>query len=300
MRQRILSVAIYGLASGIGLVAFVYPFLIPLAREGTQGQAHVGDAPLLLTALVGLCFVVLLLEVQGQAVNAKFVALLGILVSMNAVLRFLEVAVPGPGGISPIFFLIVLTGYVFGGRFGFLMGALTLLVSALITGAVGPWLPYQMFVAGWIGMSAPLCRLLVRAVRGEGRRREIVVLAAFAGVWGFVFGVLMNVWFWPYAVGPAEQYWEPGIGFVETLRRYAAFYVATSLIWDILRAGGNVLLILILGEPALRALRRFRRRFAFSHQPAYGSSREPVALARGSSALREETPYPVSQDVALR
>jgi energy-coupling factor transport system substrate-specific component len=299
MRERILSVAIYGLASGIGLVAFVYPFLIPLARDAMLGQAHVDDAPLLLTALVGLCFVVLLLEVQGQAVNAKFVALLGILVSMNAVLRFLEVAVPGPGGISPIFFLIVLTGYVFGGRFGFLMGALTLLVSALITGAVGPWLPYQMFVAGWVGMSAPLCRFLVKAMGGEGQRREMLVLAAFAGLWGFVFGFLMNVWFWPFAVGPADQYWEPGIGFVETLRRYALFYLATSLIWDILRAGGNMLLILTLGAPTLRALRRFQRRFAFSHQPAQDAGREPLALADGDKIPREEVRHAVGQDVAL-
>jgi energy-coupling factor transport system substrate-specific component len=287
MRQRILSVAVFGLSTAIGVTAFIYPFLVPLTQGARTGQAHVNDAPLLLTTLVGLCFIVVVLEVQGQAINAKFVALLGILVSMNAVLRFLEVAVPGPGGISPIFFLIVLTGYVFGGRFGFLMGALTLLVSALITGAFGPWLPYQMFAAGWVGLSVPLCRPLVQAVQGENRRREIFVLAAFAGLWGFVFGFIMNVWFWPYAIGPTNQYWEQGIGFLETLRRYAAFYLATSLVWDVLRAAGNMLMVLTLGEPALRALRRFRRRFAFSHRPACGSRYEPIALTHKSGDSRE-------------
>lgn len=267
MRQRILSIAIYGLSTGMGVIAFIYPFLIPSIRGAATGQVHANDAPLVLSALVGLCFVVLLLEVQDQAVNAKFIALLGILVSMNAVLRFLDVAIPGPGGLSPIFFLIVLAGYVFGGRFGFLLGTLTLFVSALITGAVGPWLPYQMFAAAWVGMSAPLCRPVVQTIRGEGHWREVAVLAAFAGLWGFVFGFIMNAWFWPFATGPSNQYWEPGIGLLETLQRYATFYLATSLIWDILRAAGNVLLVLTLGEATLRTLRRFQRRFAFQYRP---------------------------------
>jgi energy-coupling factor transport system substrate-specific component len=199
---------------------------------------------------------------------------------MNALLRFLEVAIPGPGGLSPIFFLIILTGYVYGARFGFLMGVLTLFVSALITGGVGPWLPYQMFTAGWVGMSAPLCRPLVQAIGGRERQREVLVLAAFSGLWGFLFGFVMNVWFWPYAIGPAEQYWQPGITFVETLRRYTAFYLATSLIWDVLRAVGNVLVILALGRPTLHALRRFQRRFAFRHHPNSTPSEMPASPAR--------------------
>lgn len=281
MRQRILSILIYGLSTSIGVTAFIYPFLVPSLREANLGPAHVNDTPLLITALVGLCLIVLLLEVQDQAVNTKLVALLGILVSMNALLRFLDVAIPGPGGLSPVFFLIVLTGYVFGGRFGFLMGALTLLVSTLITGAMGPWLPFQMFTAGWVGMSAPLCRPLVRVLHGQGRRRELLVLAAFAGLWGFLFGFLMNVWFWPFAIGPADQYWEPGISLLETARRYSAFYLATSMVWDVLRAVGNLLLILVLGGPALRALRRFYHRFAFRYQP----QTDPPGLPRTSSQV---------------
>lgn len=268
MKERLLSLLIYGLTTAIGVTAFLYPFWLPAVNQSPlMGQAHAADAPLMLTLLVGLCFVVLLLEVQGQSVNAKFVALLGVLVSINAVLRFMEVAIPGPGGFSPIFFLIVLTGYVYGGRFGFMMGALTLIVSALITGTMGPWLSYQMFTAGWVGMSAPLCRYLIRRLKWEAQWAEVIVLAIFSAGWGFVYGAIMNIWFWPFASGPVEQHWQPGMAVLEALRRYAAFYLATSLVWDFMRAAGNVLLIVAFGSATLRVLRRFRQRFVFTYQP---------------------------------
>ena len=296
MRNRLASLAIYGLSSALGVAAFLYPFFAPASPDAAIGQAHANDAPLLLTALVVVCFGAVLVEAQGQAGSAKMVALLGILVSINALLRFVEVAIPGPGGFSPIFFLIVTTGYVFGGRFGFLMGALTLLVSALVTAGMGPWLPYQMFTAGWIGMSAPLCRPLVRLVRGAGGSplslqgggsplslqgggsppegsqgggwREVAVLALFGGMWGLVFGAVMNLWFWPYASGPAGQHWQTGASWVDGLTRYAAFYLATSLVWDALRLVGNAALTFAFGLPTLRALRRFQQRFAFSYHSA--------------------------------
>jgi energy-coupling factor transport system substrate-specific component len=268
MKRRALSTAIYALTTAIGLVAFLYPFLLPSLRSNGIGLAHSGDAPLLLTALVGLAFVVLLLEVQGQAVNAKFIALLGVLVAMNSVLRFLEIAVPGPGGVSPIFFLIILAGYVYGGRFGFLMGALTLLVSGLITGSLGPWLPYQMLTAGWVGMSAPLARPLARRLAPRRPYAEVVVLALLAAVWGFLFGAIMNIWFWPFASGAAGQAWQPGMGVGTTLARYGTFYLATSALWDGMRAAGNVVLVLAFGAPTVRALERFRRRFAFVFRPS--------------------------------
>lgn len=268
MKERLLSLAIYGLSTLLGVMAFLYPFFLPMVqKEAMMGQAHAQDAPLLLTLLVGVCFVALLLEVQAQAGGAKLVALLGILVSINSILRFVEVAIPGPGGFSPIFFLIVLTGYVYGGGFGFLMGSMTLLVSGLITGSVGPWLPYQMFTAGWIGLSAPACRPLVALVRGRGTWLEVVVLAVFGGAWGLVFGAIMNIWFWPFAMGPASQHWQPGMGVTDAISRYLLFYVVTSLAWDVTRLVGNVVLILAFALPTLRALRRFQQRFAFTYQP---------------------------------
>jgi energy-coupling factor transport system substrate-specific component len=224
------------------------------------------------TALVGLSLVALLVEMQGQAISAKTVAVLGVLVAITSVLRFVEVAVPMPGGFSPVFVPIILSGYVFGGRFGFLMGAFTMLVSGLITGGVGPWLPYQMFTAGWSGLAAGwLGRIsnLQSLIPDSNRSRvEVLLLCGFGFAWGLLYGVIINVYFWPFAMGPAEQSWTPGIGAGETLARYAAFYVATSLGWDLARAVGNVALTLLLGAPTLRTLRRFRRRFHFKVEPA--------------------------------
>lgn len=269
MKQQALSIAIFVVSTIIGVVAFLYPFWLPLVQQSpVMGQSHAGDAPLMLTLLVGVCFVVILLEVQGQATSAKLIALLGILVAINSMLRFIEAAFPVPGGFSPIFFLIVVTGYIFGARFGFLMGALTLLVSGFITGLVGPWLPYQMFTAGWVGLTTPLCRPAVWMLNGQGKWREVLILAFFGAFWGLVYGAVMNIWFWPFATGPVNQYWEPGISLLEIIQRYAAFYLATSLVWDVARSVGNIALTLALGLPTLRALRRFHGRFTFEVRPA--------------------------------
>jgi len=268
--QRVLSALIFGLTTVAGIAAFLYPFWMPAVAA--EGQAHSGDSPLTLTLIVLVCFGVLLVEVQSQAISAKSVALLGVLVALNSVLRFAEVAIPGPGGFTPIFPIIILGGYIFGARVGFLLGVLTLLVSALITGGVGPWLPYQMLTAGWAGMSASLCRPVVNTLtRVFSIRREwveVAALAVFSALWGFAYGAIMNIWFWPFAVGSAQMYWEPGITVRETLQRYALFYMVTSFVWDGLRAVGNLLLVAVVGGGMLRILRRFHQRFEFTYLPA--------------------------------
>jgi energy-coupling factor transport system substrate-specific component len=262
--NRWLSSAIYAASIGLGVLTFIYPFILP-GTVGAQSTstAHASETPLLYLLLLTLCLCVLLYEVQGEAVKSRQVALLGVLVAINSVLRFVDIAIPGPGGFSPIFFLIILTGVVFGGRFGFLMGALTLFVSALITGGVGPWLPGQMFTAGWVGMSAALCRPLIDGLHLSGKKAEIWLLMGVGALWGLAFGAIMNLWAWPFISGPAGQYWKPGISLLDILHRYGVYYLVTSLAWDLARSAGNVLLIAVFGAPTLKALRRFEQRLVF-------------------------------------
>ena len=165
--------------------------------------------------------------------------------------------VPGTAGVELIFFLLVLGGRALGPGFGFSLGCTTLFASALITAGVGPWMPYQMFACAWIGLGAGL---LPRATG----RREIGMLVAYATAAAFLYGLLLNLSFWPFTLGADTQLsFLPGAPLAENLHRYLVFDVTTSLGWDTGRAITNGVLILIAGRPVLDALRRASRRAAF-------------------------------------
>lgn len=267
--ERLLSYLVILASTLLGCFSFLYPFFLPnFQQTSSPAGIRLSEMPLTMTLVLGLCVIALLFESQQGAANARLVALMGILVALNSVLRYIEVAIPGPGGFSPIFFLIILSGYLFGAKFGFLMGAMTLFVSAILTGGVGPWLPSQMFTAGWVGMSAAFLAPLTNRLGWEGKHGEIILLMIFGAFWGLLYGAIMNLWSWPFMIGPADQYWQPGISFVDTLARYGVFYLVTSLAWDLGRSLGNVLLIGLFGAATLKVLRRFRGRFTFVYQPA--------------------------------
>jgi energy-coupling factor transport system substrate-specific component len=254
----LLTFGLYLLTVLIGVVALLYPFVLPSLSGGVGGDTlRLNETPLLATLLITLCLAVLLVELQGQAAGAKTVAALGIMVAATATLRFIEVGIPGPAGFSPIFAPIILGGYVFGPRFGFLLGAMTMLVSAIITAGIGPWLPYQMFTAGWIGLTAGWLPHLRRP------GAELALLVVFAFLWGFLYGGIMNLSTWPFLAGDPRLTWTPGARPTAALERYAVYYLATSLLWDSAAAVGNVILMLVLGLPVMRALSRFRDRLQF-------------------------------------
>lgn len=258
--RRLASGALFALAAAIGIVALALPFLAPaLQTDAANVQSlRAGETPLLTFVLITLCLAVLLVELQGQAVQAKTIAALGILVAIAATLRFIEVGIPGPGGFSPVFVPIILGGYVFGGRFGFLLGALSMLVSAILTGGIGPWLPFQMFTAGWIGLLAGWLPHFRRPWL------ELTVLCVYGFVTGFAYGAVMNLVTWPFLAGDPALSWQAGAGLRPSLASYASFYVVTSLVWDSARAAGNVVLLLVVGLPVVGALTRFHQRLYFT------------------------------------
>jgi len=238
----------------LGLAMFCWPLLASvLPRSSEQG------APWLLVVLLPVLLVLLLVQLTGGELDPRTLALLGVLSAVNAALRLLSA---GTGGIELVFFLLVLSGYVLGPTFGFLLGTVSLAASALVTAGVGPWLPFQMMAAGWIGLGAGLLgRVLAGRVRPRGRA-EIGALAVYAALVAYLFGALMNLWFWPFAIGgdTAVSY-VPGGDLDENLRRFAVFTLTTSTpTWDTVRAATNVVAVLLLGRPVLGTLRRAQRR----------------------------------------
>jgi energy-coupling factor transport system substrate-specific component len=256
--ERWLSGAILTLATIVGMVAFAYPFVtLGTSPTRTWGLAHSQDAPLVTLSLTVFCVVIVVANLTSQQMSARTVAVLGVFTAVNAALR----AVPGPAGFSAIFFLIGLCGYVYGATFGFLLGVLSLLVSALMGGGVGPWLPYQMFASGWMGMTSGWLPDLRRT-----KAAEVVMLTVWTALWGLLFGAIMNLWFWPYlssVQADASRNWALGLRLSEGFKRYLAFYFTTSLWWDLGRALGNAGLVLFLSTPLLRVLRRFEHVLGF-------------------------------------
>jgi len=227
------------IASAIGLVLFLWPFL---------GLQLPPEAPAIVVA-TGTVLALGLVELGARRLDSRRLALLAALAAIDSALRL--ALVTGIGGFSPVFFLILCAGWVFGPSFGFLTGGTALLVSALATGGVGPWLPYQVFAAGWVGVAAGL------AARGGG---GLWLLAAIGVVTGFAFGALMDVWDWTYFRGSPGLGWTPGLAPLETLARFGRFYLVSSLAYDSFRAAGNAVLVVILGPPVLAALSRLRSR----------------------------------------
>jgi energy-coupling factor transport system substrate-specific component len=246
------SAAVLALTSVVGVVAFVWPlFAHP---HGDVNNAHAGDAPWLFVLLLPLILAVLFAELSEGALDAKAVAMLGVLAAFGAGLRL-----PGGGaGVELVFFLVVLGGYALGRGFGFVLGATTLFASALLTAGVGPWLPFQMLGCGWVGLFAGFLP--------HPRRpwAEIAVLVAYGVVSAFAYGLILNLWFWPFGIDAASSLaFVPDASLAANVTHFWAFHLSSSLGFDAARAVSNTVLLLAVGRPVLAALRRAARRAAF-------------------------------------
>src|SRR6478752_5060632 len=188
-----LSAVVLLLASIGGLMMFIWPLLI---SAESQPQQHVSDAPFVFMAILPVLVLLVLTQLGDGGMDTKALAMLGVLAAVNAALRPLGA---GLNGIETVFFLLILAGRVFGPGFGFLLGCTSLFASALLTAGVGPWLPFQMLAAAWIGLGAGLLprKMFGRPIRGWP---EMALLCVYGVLAAYGFGLLMNLSYWPFAV----------------------------------------------------------------------------------------------------
>jgi energy-coupling factor transport system substrate-specific component len=244
IRSRLDLTALIG-ANLLGLLAFVWPFVLPLA----PGRSHTSDAPFILLGLLACLGVLLFLELGRGGLGPKTVALLGVLGAAMVALRL-----PGfVAGFSAMFIVVLVAGNAFGPAFGFLLGAVGTFASGLFIGGMGPWLPFQMVAVGWVGLGAGLLPRTSWPMR-------IGALAAYGFVVGYLFGAVMNLWSWPFLTTGSAVAWEPAASAATNMHHYLTYYVATSFAWDSFRAVGNAVLVVTLGRPLLGALDRAARR----------------------------------------
>jgi energy-coupling factor transport system substrate-specific component len=252
------SAALLAVTSAFGVVAFAWPLLVQ--GHASADTAHAGDAPWVFAVLVPLLIGIVMAELSEGGIDAKAIALIGILAACFAALR---VASPGIDGFEPEWFLLVLAARVFGRGFGFVLGALAMFASALFTGGIGPWLPFQMLAAAWVGFGAACLP------RASGWR-ERLVLAGYGAAAALAYGLLTNFWFWPFVAGTTTTYsFVPGAGVAANLHRFILFDLTTSMGFDLTRAVTTAVLVCALGRPVLAALRRASRRAVFEPTVTY-------------------------------
>jgi energy-coupling factor transport system substrate-specific component len=274
VRMGLRSSAALVAASLVGLMAFLWPFFVSVDQEaGAQAISHTTDAPWLFVGILPLLAAVVLAQLSEGGMDAKVVALLGMLTAVGAGLRAVS---PGVAGLEPGFFLLVLAGYAFGPGFGFVLGSLSILAGGLLTAGVGPWLPFQMFAAGWVGAVAGLLPGAAR-LHGRATRGQLALLAGYGVVAGLAYGIVMNVWFWPFTTNGTGLSFVAGDPLADNLVRYGVFWLATSLGWDLPRGIVTALLVLAFGPGLLRAFARVSRLAVFDAAPRFDAAESKLS-----------------------
>ena len=239
-----------GATSVVAFAGFAWPLLA--AAVPTEARAAV---PFVALALVPALVVAVALTLDREMYTARTVAMLGVLTAVGTAVR---IAGTGVGGVEAVFIVLILAGRAFGARFGLLLGMTTIALSSLLWGGIGPWTPFQAFACGWVGAGAGLLPRIRLGSPRVAARLEIAMLAAYGVVAAYAFGVIMNLWFWPFAVG-----YGTGISYVsgapigQNLASFGVYSLVTStLSWDTVRAVTSLLGIVLVGPAVLAALRR--------------------------------------------
>lgn len=249
-RRGVIALAIASLG---GLAMFLWPLILQPKPDAVGRSA---DAPFVFLLIMPALVAIVVAEVTSGKMDSKTLAMLGVLSAVGAALRPMGA---GTAGLETVFFLLVLAGRVYGPGFGFVLGATTLFVSALLTGGVGPWLPFQMLASAWVGLGAGL---LPRATG----KRELALLSIYGALAAYAYGFLMNLAFWPFATGTSggSLSFLPGASVATNLHRFFFYGLATSTWgWDTGRAITNIVGICVVGPALLAAMRRAARKANF-------------------------------------
>ena len=243
---RGVELAVLAAANVLALAAFCWPLLAAAFPEDAAAAL-----PFAALAIAPLAAIAVVVSMDGSVRSAHTVALLGVLAAVGSAVR---VASTGVGGVEAVFILLILAGRAFGPRFGMLLGAATIALSSALWGGFGPWTPFQIFACAWVGAGAGL---LPRQVRGKA---ELWMLGGYGVLASYLFGLLTNLWFWPFAVGAGTGIsYEPGAPLGINLSSFLLYSLVTSTAgWDTLRAITTVIGIAVVGRAILAALRRVK------------------------------------------
>ena len=206
------------------------------------GVMYLGNQHYNVTTMLVLieCMVPFFLVFESRKPKARELVTIAVLCAIGVAGRSAFFMLPQ---FKPVLALVIIAGVAFGGETGFLVGAVTMMVSNVLF-SQGPWMPWQMFSMGIIGF---LAGVLFRKGLLRRSRGSLATFGAFAAV--IFYGGIMN----PAA---ALMYNAQSINWNMIL----AYYVS-GLPMDLVHAAATVIFILIAAEPMLEKLDRIKTKY---------------------------------------
>ena len=206
------------------------------------GIMYLGNQHYSVTALLVLaeCMIPFFLVFESRKPKARELVVIAVLCAIGVAGRSAFFMLPQ---FKPMLALVIISGVALGGETGFLVGAVTMLVSNILF-SQGPWTPWQMFAMGITGF---LAGVLFRKGLLRRSRSSLATFGAFAAV--IIYGGIMN----PAA---ALMYNSQTLNW-EMLK---AYYIS-GLPMDLIHAAATVIFLLLAAEPMLEKLDRIKVKY---------------------------------------
>lgn len=163
---------------------------------------------------------------------------------MTALSVFGRIAFAAVPGVKPCSAVIIISGIFLGSRQGFMVGALTALISNLYFGQ-GIWTPFQMIIWGLTGFFAGLL--------WKPLMRSRTALCIFGVLCGGAFSLFMDLW---------SCIWTDN-AFI--LSRYLAMTAASGW-FTLCYAVSNAVFLMLFIKPSERIFRRLNKKFAIGRK----------------------------------
>jgi len=205
------------------------------------GEAYLGGRKYYFISLLVLleCMAPFFLLFEGRRPQARELVVIAVLCAIGVAGRAAFFMLPH---FKPVLALVVIAGVALGGETGFLVGAVTMLVSNILF-SQGPWTPWQMFAMGIIGF---LAGVLFRKGLLRRTRVSLCIFGALCAI--VIYGGVMN----PAAALIWAQELNAGV---------LLAYYATGFPMDCVHAAATWLFLWFAAEPMLEKLDRIKVKY---------------------------------------
>ena len=226
----------HSIIAGVGtkFLFLLIPVTIYLGVHIFDNQKYLFIALLVLLE----CMIPFFVGFEGKKPPVSKVVLLSVLCAIGVAGRAAFAMLPQ---FKPVTAITIIAGVVFGGEAGFLVGAVTMLVSNMLFGQ-GPWTPWQMAAMGLVGM-------LAGVLFSRTTRPNVVLLC--------IYGFLAAVIIYGGIMNPASALMA---GVPIDLSVLIAYWVSGFPL-DLVHGGATILFLAVGALPLIKKLERAKLKF---------------------------------------